>query len=160
MIRYALPIGYVVVMAATTAAATPHPTAQVLEVMRDNGCRLNTADAENAFSSRGLTPEDVSSVINSWAEQGLAGLDGSFFEIAPAICGAHGLAAEDAKGRADALYEFVRLNGCRMGKEEAEIKLRPAGFTKTETPILIDRLIADGRAQQEDPYIIVIGDAC
>ena len=160
MTKAVLILSIAAAFSATSVVASPHPTAQVLEVMRDNGCRLNTADAESAFSSRGLTPEDVSSVINGWAEQGLAGLDGSVFEIAPAICGAHGLAAQDAAGRADALYEFVRLNGCRMGEEEAEIKLRPAGFTETETPILIDRLIADDRARQEDPYIIVIGDAC
>ncbi|WP_298846650.1 hypothetical protein [uncultured Ruegeria sp.] len=148
------------------AAATPlhatstHPTAKVLEVMRENGCRLDVSRVEDAFSARDLRPEDVSAVVNGWAEQGLAGLDGPTFEIAPAICGAHGLASENAAGRADALYDFVRLNGCRMVEEEAEIKLRPAGFTQAETPDLIARLVDQGRAHQEDPYIIVIGDAC
>lgn len=141
-------------------ATSTHPTAKVLEVMRENGCRLDVSRAENAFSARDLRPEDVSAVVNGWAEQGLAGLDGPTFEIAPAICGAHGLASENAAGRADALYDFVRLNGCRMGEEEAEIKLRPAGFTQVETPDLIARLVDQGRAHQEDPYIIVIGDAC
>ncbi|MTI01850.1 hypothetical protein [Roseibium sp. RKSG952] len=158
--KCAFAIGLGALVAATNLAAAPHPTAQVLEVMRESGCRLETSDAEGAFASRGLTPEDVSAVINKWAEQGLAGLNGSVFEIAPAICGVHGLAVEDSEGRADALLEFVRLNGCRMGEEEADIKLRPAGFSKAETPILIDHLIAEGRARQEDPYIIVIGDAC
>jgi len=146
--------------AAPLYAASTHPTAKVLEVMRDNGCRLDISRAEDAFSAHDLRPEDVSAVINSWAEQGLAGLDGPTFEIAPAICGAHGLAPEDAAGRADALFDFVRLNGCRMVEEEANIKLRPAGFTKAETPDLIARLVDQGRARQEDPYIIVIGDAC
>lgn len=149
-----------VVAATPVQAASTHPTAKVLEVMRDNGCRLDIARAEESFSARDLRPEDVSAVINSWAELGLAGLDGPIFEIAPAICGAHGLAPEDAVGRADALYDFVRLNGCRMVEDEAEIKLRPAGFTQAETPDLIARLVEQGRAHQEDPYIIVIGDAC
>ncbi|WP_170466062.1 hypothetical protein [Ruegeria arenilitoris] len=148
------------VAAAPLHAASSHPTAKVLEVMRENGFRLDVSQAEPAFSARDLRPEDVSAVINSWAEQGLAGLDGPTFEIVPALCGAHGLAADDAAGRADALYDFVRINGCRMGPEEADIKLRPAGFTRAETPDLIARLVDQGRAQQEDPYIIVIGDAC
>ncbi|MDA7963073.1 hypothetical protein [Ruegeria sp.] len=160
MTKAALILGMATALCSAGATAAPHPTAQVLDVMRENACRLNTADAESAFAVRGLTPEDVSDVVNGWAEQGLAGLDGPFFEIAPAICGAHGLAAEDTEGRTDALFDFVRHNGCRMGEEEAEIKLRPAGFTKAETPELIENLIADGRARQEDPYIIVIGDAC
>ncbi|WP_170409260.1 hypothetical protein [Ruegeria atlantica] len=152
----------ILVLAAATPlqAASTHPTAKVLEVMRENGCRLNISQAEEAFSAHGLRPEDVSAVINSWAEQGVAGLDGATFEIAPAICGAHGLAPEDTAGRADALYDFVRLNGCRMVEDEAEIKLRPAGFTRAETPGLIARLVDQGRVHQEDPYIIVIGDAC
>lgn len=158
MRRFALVLA---VIAATPGyAASNHPTAKVLDAMRENSCRLDVSRAEDVFSERDLRPEEVNTVINSWAEQGLAGLDGATFEIAPAICGAHGLAPDDLAGRADALYDFVRLNGCRMGAEEARIKLRPAGFTEGETPELIDRLVEEGRAQQEAPYIIVIGDAC
>ncbi|WP_209832591.1 hypothetical protein [Ruegeria sp. HKCCE3926] len=148
------------VAALPAQAASTHPTAKVLEVMRENGCRLDISQTEEAFSARDLRPEDVSAVINSWAERGLAGLDGPVFEIAPAICGAHGLAPEDTARRADALFDFVRLNGCRMVEEEAEIKLRPAGFSQAETPDLIAFLVEQGRAHQDAPYIIVIGDAC
>ena len=156
----ALIIGLAALTAAPVLATSTHPQALVLEVMRENKCRLETSRAEELFKARDLRPEDVSAVVNSWAEQGLAGLDGSTFEVAPALCGVHGLDAGDTQGRADVLYDFVRLNGCRMDAEVAEIKLRPAGFAQSETPGLIDALITSGRAHREDPYIIVIGDAC
>lgn len=160
MARLAVCVGVSGLFFGTASAASTHPNAIVLQIMRDHDCRLDTQSAEAAFAERGLSPEDVSGVASAWANQGLAGMDGATFEIAPALCGVHGHAAGDIAGRADVLFDMVQLNHCRMGDEEAALKLPPAGFSDAETPALMDKLIADGRAHRDDQYFVVIGGAC
>ncbi|WP_377189851.1 hypothetical protein [Ruegeria meonggei] len=58
--------------------------------------------------------------------------------------------------RADALYEFVLRNGCRIEAEDVDNKLPAAGFVEAEIPDLIEQLITDERVRQSDRYLMVI----
>ncbi len=64
--------------------------------------------------------------------------------------------SDSIERRADALYDFVLRNGCRIEIEDVANKLIPAGFAVAEIPDLIDVLITDRRARQSDGYLMVI----
>ncbi len=77
---------FAAVLGACAAHAQTDPAEYLANVIRDNGCRMTEAEAEEKLPTLGFNREQVSRIVARWLESGYARRDGDTLVLLSEHC--------------------------------------------------------------------------
>ncbi len=153
----------------------------LVDVMAQNGCRLNMEVADGYLADAGIEHSFATFMARKMISDGNARmLDAENMVLSAPYCVAAGQAAvvaqvetaveqpveteADEPGVDQAMVATMRQifaeNGCRLGNEQMQELLPPAGFTRQNVRPVFDFLEVTGEMTKVDGILILTGDIC
>jgi len=145
----------------------------LVDVMAQNGCTLNMEVADGYLAEAGIEHSFATFIAKKMISDGFASMvDAENMVLSAPYCiAAGGMAPEvvsvrpaDAAGVDMAMVATMRQifaeNGCRLGNEQMQDLLPPAGFTRTNVRPIFDFLEVSGEMTKVDGILILTGDIC
>ena len=82
-LAFMLPFG---ALAQTAAASGEERSDLLLQLIRDNGCKMTTAEADDMLPKHDLTKSETRDIIRSWGEQGMVEMKGMVIQLSDKGC--------------------------------------------------------------------------
>lgn len=147
------------------AKASPPPMteveAQLMFLIRRNGCALSEDAARAQLPSIGLDLEAAEDIIKVWRKDGLAEFKGNMAVLSPDQCTGHGVDDSDTEARKAIFVAILEHHDCAMTEDTAEAVLPSAGFEdKSETKRIVADLMASGKARLADDKLTLQTENC
>ncbi len=141
---------------------------ELVDVMAQNGCALNMEVADGYLAEAGIEHSFASFIAKKMMADGFASMADAQNMLLPApYCIAAGGAAPVAvpttgvnMAMVDTMRRIFAENGCRLGNEQMDALLPPAGFTRDNVGPVFDVLEANGEMTKVDGILILTGDMC
>ena len=108
----------------------------------------------------GLDIEQAEDIIRAWRKRDLARFEGDTAIVERALCGVHGIPADDVAQRKAILVAMIEAHDCKMSNETGEAVLLPAGFTEEEIPLMVLGLAKDELALLDDAGVTLLTENC
>lgn len=125
--------------------------ANLITMIRLNGCVINEQEAAEFLPSYGMTPEQARPLAQQLEAQGYLIVEDPDAYLSPLLCGAHGLDPYDYGSRANSFLTYVEDSGCSVTSSTAmDIMIEDVGFNLDNLPTLVDILIQDGTVALDD----------
>ncbi len=135
--------------------------AELMFMIRRNGCSMSEAEAEAQLPAIGLDIEVAEDMIKVWIGKGLADFKGNRVVLAQSECNALGVDEDDTEARKKVFVAVIEQAGCSMTEDLAEDVLPAKGFeSKDETKRFVKELIASGQAGLADNKLTLTTENC
>lgn len=153
----------------------------LVDVMAQNGCTLNMELADGYLAGAGIEHSFATFIAKKMISDGFASMaDAQNMVLSAPYCivagGAGPIAPVETVVEQPAITETVEPsvdmamvasmrqifseNGCRLGNEQMQVLLPPAGFTRENVRPIFDFLEASGEMTKDDGILILTGDMC